>query len=135
VAITNELLLDLAHELSAGERWPASGVRASALGALLFAVLAYLAGGHVLAVACIIATGLCAAVACGALGMGARNEAARQREAVDSLVDAVLGHMRVSDDPLVAAPEARPWASAAGRAHFRSRPSRVARRSERHGRG
>jgi hypothetical protein len=91
VAVTNEMLADMAHTLSKGSRWPASGARISALGSLLLAALSLLAGGGSLALGGIFVVGLGSAITCSAIGLRAKKAAVLQRAAVDALIDAVLG--------------------------------------------
>jgi hypothetical protein len=120
VAVTNERLADIAHTLSKGSRWPASGARISALSSLLLAALSLLAGGGSLVLGGIFAVGIGAAITCSAIGLRAKKAAVSQRQAVDALIDAVLGRALCVPDEFASSAQASP-------------PGRSSHRAPRHG--
>lgn len=91
IAAANDLLAEAEHRLEVGAGWPRAGVRLSAFGALLLAMLAFLSGAGASALVVIAGVGGAGALASALAGRAGRVEAERQRGAIDGLVAAAVG--------------------------------------------
>ncbi|WP_437630952.1 hypothetical protein [Sorangium sp. So ce854] len=104
VAAANDLLVEIEQRLDVGAAWPRAASRLSALVALLLATLAFLAQAGPSVIVLVLGAGAAGALASAAAGRAGRAAAARKREAIDALVDAVLGPL----DGAARAPAAAP---------------------------
>ncbi|WP_437955416.1 hypothetical protein WME76_28365 [Sorangium sp. So ce119] len=91
VATANDLLVEIEQRLDVAAGWPRAAARLSALVALLLATLSYLAQVGPSVIVFVLGAGAAGAIASAAAGRAGRAAAARKREAIDALVDVVLG--------------------------------------------
>ncbi|WP_437686330.1 hypothetical protein [Sorangium sp. So ce176] len=91
VAAANDLLAEIEQRLDVGAGWPRAAARLSALVALLLATVSFLAQAGPSILALVLGAGAAGAIASAAAGRAGRAAAARKREAIDALVDVVLG--------------------------------------------
>lgn len=104
IAAANELLAEVEQRLDAGAGWPRAAARLSALSALLLATLSFLARAGPSAIVLVLGAGAAGAIASAAAGRAGRAAASRKREAIDALVDVVIGPL----DGAARAPSAAP---------------------------
>jgi Flp pilus assembly protein TadB len=97
VAAANDLLAEVEQQLDLGAGWPPAAVRLSALGALLLATLSLLARAGLVTIIVVLSAGTLGALVSAAVGRAGRAAAERQREAIDALLDAVLGPIDVGE--------------------------------------
>lgn len=91
IAAANDLLVEIEQRIDVGAGWPRAAARLSALVALLLATLSFLAQAGPSVIVLVLGAGAAGAIASAAAGRAGRAAAARKREAIDALVDVVLG--------------------------------------------
>ncbi|WP_437752913.1 hypothetical protein [Sorangium sp. So ce1389] len=104
IAVANDLLVEIEQRLDVGAGWPRAAARLSALSALLLATLSFLAQAGPSAIVLVLGAGAAGAIASAAAGRAGRAAASRKREAVDALIDVVMGPLDVAARAPSAAP-------------------------------